>query len=245
MTLFYIILATLAGGVLSVLTAALLALPLINRLAPRMVAFSIGVLLAASFLDLLPEASEQLAPATLGATVLVGLLCFFLLEKLALWRHDHSHQGNDSGPSPTGMMIVIGDGVHNFVDGILIAAAFLQDPALGVATATAVIAHEIPQEVGDFIVLLNAGYSRTRALWLNVLSSLTSVLGGIIGYFALQGSSEIVPYALAIAAASFIYIAVADLLPTLQAQRRLLDTGLQVILMIAGVSAVVLNHAHH
>lgn len=245
MTLFYIILATLAGGVLSVLAAALFTLPVINRLAPRMIAFSIGVLLAATFLNLLPEASEQLSPEILGSTVLIGLLCFFLLEKMALWRHDHSYKSCDVAPSPTGMMIVLGDGVCNFVDGILIAAAFMQDTALGVATATAVIAHEIPQEVGDFIVLLNAGYSRNRALLFNILSSLVSVLGGLIGYVALRDASDMIPYALAIAAASFIYIAVAELLPTLQEQRRLLDTGLQVILMIAGVSAVVFNHAHH
>ena len=238
MTLFYIILATLAGGLLSVLAATLLALPLINRLAPRMVAFSIGVLLAASFLDLLPEASERLSPETLGATVLFGLLCFFLLEKLAIWRHDHSHQGSNCGPSPTGMMIVIGDGVHNFVDGILIAAAFVQDPALGVATATAVIAHEIPQELGDFLVLIHSGYSRAKAIAFNLLSSLATLLGGLLAYFALSSLQEWVPTMLALAAASMIYVAVADLIPGLHKRTGLRATLQQVLLIGLGVASI-------
>lgn len=249
MILFSILLATLAGGVLSVLAAASLSLTILGRWAPRLVSFSVGVLLGAAFLHLIPEATHELDAQQVGATVLAGLFLFFALEKSALWRHDHVH-GHHGGPghahaSPMGLMIVLGDGLHNFVDGVLIAAAFLADPALGWTTALAVIAHEIPQEVGDFMVLLDAGYSRARALLLNVLSSLGSVLGGLLGWSALQGVSGVIPYALALAAASFIYIAVADLVPSLQRQRRPLDFALQFALLTGGVGVVLLGaHSH-
>jgi zinc and cadmium transporter len=249
MTLLWIILATLAGGVLSVLAAASLSLTVLGRWAPRLVSFSVGVLLAAAFLHLIPEASHVLDPQRVGATVLAGLFLFFALEKSALWRHDHAHGGHSHATShphsPLGLMVVLGDGLHNFVDGVLIAAAFLADPALGWATTLAVIAHEIPQEVGDFMVLLDAGYGRARALALNVLSSLGSVLGGVLGWFALRGVSDVIPYALALAAASFIYIAVADLVPALQRHRRPLDFAAQFALLSSGVGVVLLGaHSH-
>lgn len=242
MTLGYILLATLAGGVLSVAAAALLSLTVLARWAPRLVSFSVGVLLAAAFLDILPEATQQLPFREVGATVLAGIFLFFALEKTALWRHDHVHQGATDAPSPIGLMIVLGDGLHNFVDGVLIAAAFLQDPALGMATTAAVIAHEIPQEVGDFMVLLAAGYSRQRALLLNALSSLTAVAGGLLGYVVLQGVQGAIPYLLALAAASFIYIAVADLVPALQIHRKPLDFAVQFALLGGGVGLVAWGH---
>lgn len=130
--------------------------------------------------------------------MLAGILLFFALEKTALWRHDHTHRGATRVPAPTGLMIVLGDGLHNFVDGVLIAAAFLQDSALGFATATAVIAHEIPQEVVDFMVLLAAGYSRQRALLLNAVSGAMAVVGGLLGYIFLQGVQGAIPYLLAL-----------------------------------------------
>ncbi len=238
MTLAWIVLATLAGGVLSVLAAGLLSLTVLSRWAPRLVSFSVGVLLAAAFLDILPEAAQQLPFQEVGATVLAGLFLFFALEKTALWRHDHVHQGATDAPPPIGLMIVLGDGLHNFVDGVLIAAAFLHDPALGVVTAIAVIAHEIPQEVGDFMVLLAAGYSRRRALLLNAVSGSAAVLGGLLGYVVLQGVQGAIPYLLALAAASFIYIAVADLVPALQKHRQPLDFAVQFALLFGGVAVV-------
>lgn len=246
MTLAHILLATLAGGVLSVLAAALLSLTALRRWAPRLVGFSVGVLLAAALLDLLPEAAELLDPHQAGLVLLLGILLFFALEKTALWRHDHAHAGHaHPRHAPVGLMIVVGDGLHNFVDGVLIAAAFLQDTALGVATATAVIAHEVPQEVGDFMVLLAAGYGRARALLMNLLSSLASVLGGLLGWATLQGASDAIPYALALAAASFIYIAVADLVPLLQQQRKPRDFAVQFTLLAGGVWVVMLGaHSH-
>ncbi len=240
MTLAYILLATLAGGVLSVAAAALLSLTVLARWAPRMVSFSVGVLLAATFLNILPEAAQQLPLREVGAMVLVGIFMFFALEKAALWRHDHVYQGATEAPSPTGLMITLGDGLHNFVDGVLIAAAFLHDPALGLATTLAVIAHEIPQEVGDFMVLLSAGYSRQRALLLNALSGSMAVAGGLLGYIVLQGVQGAIPYLLAVAAASFIYIAVADLVPVLQKHRKPLDFVVQFALLGAGVAVVAL-----
>lgn len=237
MTLFSIILATLAGGVLSVLAAGLLSLTVLARLAPKLVSFAVGVLLAAAFLDLLPEAAQSMPVAKVGAAVLVGLAAFFLLEKFALWRHDHGGHGH-----PTVAFIVLGDGLHNFVDGLLVAAAFLQDPALGLATATAVVAHEIPQEIGDFMVLLACGVSKTRAMWLNVLSGVAMVAGGVIGYLTFRGFDAAIPYMLALAAASFLYIAIADLVPILQRDRQASDFVVQLTLLTGGAGVVLLGH---
>ena len=227
---------------LSVAAAALLSLTVLARWAPRLVSFSVGVLLAATFLDILPEAAQQLPFHEVGATVLAGIFLFFFLEKTALWRHDHTHRHATEVSHPIGLMIVLGDGLHNFVDGVLIAAAFLHDPALGVATATAVIAHEIPQEVGDFMVLLAAGYSRQRALLLNAVSGSAAVAGGLLGYIFLQGVQGAIPYLLALAAASFIYIAVADLVPALQIHRKPLDFAVQFALLGGGVGLVAWGH---
>jgi zinc and cadmium transporter len=247
MTLTYILLATLAGGLISVFAAATLSLTILKDMAHKLVGFSVGVLLAVSFLHMLPEAIETLDAHEVGATVLVGILIFFALEKAALWRHDHHedeghvcHSHHAAGP-----LIVLGDGLHNFVDGVLIAAAFLQDPALGWATTIAVVSHEVPQEVGDFMVLLASGYSRMKALWLNIVSSLAAVLGGVVGWFTLSGASNIIPYILALAASSFIYIAVADLVPVLHKQRKPADFVIQFALLAAGIGLVLLQLGGH
>jgi zinc and cadmium transporter len=244
-----IILGTLLGGVVSVLAAASLSLTVLKDMSHRLVGFSVGVLLAVSFLHLLPEASEMLDAHAVGSTVLIGILGFFALEKTALWRHDHHEDEGHVCHSHhvAGSLIVLGDGLHNFVDGILIAAAFLQDPALGWATVAAVVSHEVPQEVGDFMVLLNAGYSRAKALWLNVLSSLAAVGGGVLGWLTLSAASGLIPYILALSAASFIYIAVADLVPVLHRQRKPIDFIIQFALLGSGVALVmaqISSHAH-
>lgn len=247
MTLAYILLATLAGGLFSVIAAATLSLTILRDMAHKLVGFSVGLLLAVSFLHLLPEAFETLDGHAVGATVLAGILVFFALEKAALWRHDHHEDEGHvcHAHHPAGSLIVLGDGLHNFVDGVLIAAAFLQDPALGWAATIAVISHEVPQEVGDFMVLLAAGYSRTRALWLNLMSSLAAVLGGVLGWFTLSGATGAIPYVLALTAASFIYIAVADLVPVLHKQRKPVDFIVQFALLAAGIAVILLStHAH-
>lgn len=254
MLLASVIVATLAGGLLSVLAAAVLAFAVLERWVPRLVSFAVGALLGAALLILLPEALEASADArAVFATLLVGLLVFFMLEKLALWRHahgpgDHSH-GHEAQlrgfPRPAGALIVFGDSLHNFVGGVLIAAAFLTDPTLGWATAVAVIAHEVPQEVGDFMVLLHAGYSRRRALALNAVSGLASVVGGVVGYFALRSASPALPYVLAFAAAGFLYIAVADLIPSLHRRFEVKDALSQVALIAIGVASVAMAGQSH
>lgn len=246
MTLVLILLATIAGGVLSVLLAASLALTALQRYAPLMVSFAVGAMLAAAFLGIIPEAlAAGLPPAELGGWILAGLFGFFLLEKAALWRHQHqstSHHSalHHSALQSTVPVIVLGDGLHNFVDGVLIAAAFLTDPALGLTTAIAVILHEIPQEIGDFMVLLAAGLTRRRALLLNALSGLAMVAGGVAGYLMLEAFQAMVPVALAVSAASFIYIAVADLIPHLHRQTGAQSAFSQTALMGAG-GAVILS----
>jgi zinc and cadmium transporter len=219
-TLLNILLACTLGGILSVLLAALISLSILARFAERMLPVAVGVLLGFALTDILPESlATGLPPATMGWVLLFGIMGFFLLEKLALWRHDHTF-GHDHHAKPAVSMIVIGDGFHNFVDGILLAAAFLTDWKLGWITAIAITAHEIPQEISDFMVLLSAGVSRKRALLLNMLSGSAMLLGGFIGWLSFNQASQIIPYALVIAASSFIYIAVADLVPELHRQRR-------------------------
>jgi zinc and cadmium transporter len=182
---------------------------------------------------------------------------FFVLEKLVLWRHCHVEQCEAHDPplaahhdqGRSGMMIMVGDTFHNFVDGVLIAAAFLASHDLGIITAVAIIAHEIPQEVGDFLILLHSGYSKIRALLLNVLSSVAMVLGGAISYFALQGVQHWVPSLLGLAAASMLYVSVADLIPGLHKRPELHATLQQVVLIMLGVVTIWLvgeithNHA--
>ncbi|MBI4194213.1 MAG: ZIP family metal transporter [Betaproteobacteria bacterium] len=243
--LLWIIGAGLVGGALSVLLAGLFAYTVFTAWIPRMVSYAVGALLAAAFLDVLPEAIGQSGNAgAIGAVTLAGVLGFFLLEKVALWRHQHEHgdtplHGHIGGR--TGMMILVGDAFHNFVDGVVIAAAFLTDVKLGLATTLALVAHEIPQELGDFMVLLNAGYARSKALLYNLLSSLASVMGGVIGYFVLEGSQAAIPSILAVAAASFIYIAVADLIPHMHRSTDARSTAWQIALIAAGVATIVVT----
>ncbi|TFW35585.1 ZIP family metal transporter [Massilia horti] len=221
----------------------------------RMVSLSVGIMLSTSLLHALPEAFESKAdPRSLFATLLGGLLAFFLLEKLAVLRHSHHHEGDghhhahghdarEAGKS--GWMILIGDGMHNFTDGILIAAAFLANPELGIVTGVAIIAHEIPQEIGDFIVLLNAGFSRLRAYVYNLLCSLMAVAGGLLGYFTLERAHGMVPYVLVFASSGFIYIAVSDLMPQMQRRATVKESVPQVLLIALGVGIVLFLTSGH
>jgi zinc and cadmium transporter len=258
-TILWIIAFTLLGGVLSVLAASLFLLlraPLRARLMPWLVSFAIGAMLGAAFLGLLPEAFEANhldGPESIAYTVLIGLLIFFTLEKMVLWRHCHTHDCEVHGSElehahkrATGNMILIGDGIHNSVDGVLIAAAFMTDVHLGVATSLAVVAHEIPQEIGNFAVLLHSGFSRKQALTYNIISSLTTIIGGVVAYFSLAFANAIVPYVLALAASNFIYIAVADLIPGLHKRPEISATVQQIALILLGVGAIALvEHALH
>jgi zinc and cadmium transporter len=253
-TLISILLATTIGGVVSLSAAAVFSFTLLSKVVERMVSLSVGIMLSTSLLHALPEAFESSAdPRTLFATLLAGLLGFFMLEKLAILRHSHHHEGDGHHHShghdkreagKAGWMILVGDGMHNFTDGILIAAAFLADPGLGLVTGLAIIAHEIPQEIGDFIVLLNAGFSRTRAYVYNLLCSLMAIAGGLLGYYTLDKASSLIPYVLVFASSGFIYIAVSDLMPQMQRRATMRETVPQVVLIAAGVCIVLFLTAH-
>lgn len=255
--LFWIILFSLLGGLLSVLVAAVvLLIPDIRRgqLINHMVSFAIGALLGGAFLALIPHALQ--APGIddfhdVTLTILLGVMGFFILEKLVLWRHCHLEHCethgiehvHDHGPNASSTLIIIGDGLHNFVDGVLIAAAFLTDFHLGIITSIAIALHEVPQELGDFVILLQSGMKRSRALLLNLLSGLAAVVGAVLAWFTLGDAQQVVPYILAVAAASFIYIAVADLIPGLHKSPELKATATQVVLIFAGVLVIYFSHS--
>ena len=207
------------------------------QLIPWLVSYAVGALLGVSMLAILPEALDHLAPERVFGTLLVGILIFFVLEKLVLWRHCHTHdcEVHDGSVFP----VLIGDAFHNFVDGAVIAAAVMTSVPLGVSTALAVAAHEIPQEVGDFAILLHAGYSRRRALLLNVTSGLASAGGALVALFALKLVPVVLPYCLALAAASFLYVAMADLIPGLHRGRTDASSLRQIVLIAAGIATML------
>jgi zinc and cadmium transporter len=241
--------------VLSISAAAIFSFSLLSKMVERMVSLSVGIMLSTSLLHALPEAFESgTDPRKLFGMLLAGLLAFFLLEKFAILRHSHHHEGDghhhehghdkdEAGQS--GWMILVGDGLHNFTDGILIAAAFLANPQLGLVTALAIIAHEIPQEIGDFIVLLNAGFSRTRAYVYNLICSMMAVVGGVLGYYTLEGAQSLIPFVLVFASSGFIYIAVSDLMPQMQRRATLRETIPQIALIACGVGLVLFVTQHH
>ena len=248
--LFWIIPCTLLGGVLSALTAALLLLfpeRMRAALLPGLVSFAVGALLGAAFLDLLPEAIHDAGPEQvrgLGLALALGVLGFFLLEKFAFWHHSHGGEV-DAHAHPDRLrdraaatLILIGTGLHNFLDGVLLGASFLTDIHLGIVLTIAVIAHQVPQQVGDISVLMMAGVRRRRALLLSALSGATMGLGGILSWAFLAHTRQLIPYVLAVAAASLIYIAVADLIPSLHRHERARFSALPVIVIAAGIALI-------
>ena len=281
--LTWIISASLLGGALSVICAGFVALNARTQWIPMLISYAIGAMLGAVFLEILPHAFHEASSVeNMAATVLLGILLFFVLEKLVLWRHCHGEhcevhamhteddcptnqiQHHSDVPSPkfkvvrdksssivkhhshghhhdsgrSGMMIMVGDTFHNFVDGILIAAAFMIDIRLGAVTAMAIIAHEIPQEVGDFLILLHSGYSKKQAFLFNLFSSLATVVGGVLAYFALQTVQNWISTILGLAAASMLYVAVADLIPGLHKRTELKATIAQVGLIGLGIGSI-------
>jgi zinc and cadmium transporter len=258
--LAWIILFTAVGGIASAACAGLfLLLPeqVGLRMLPHFVSFATGALIGAALLGLLPEAMDSVGQGgahAIGAAMVVGLGIFFIIEKLVLWRHahsqehnhDHAHDHNHSlghvhdhgREGAAGVLVLIGDSIHNALDGILIAAAFLTNVPLGLVTTLAVAAHEIPHRVGDFAILVHAGLSRPRAMLLNMATGLASVAGGIAAYFGLNRAHEALPYALAVAAAGFLYIAVAGLIPGLHRRADPRTSLAQVVLMGLGVAVI-------
>ncbi len=257
-TLLSIVVAALAGGVLSTLAAAA-TLRLASSQIPRLVSFAVGALLGAVFLELLPHALENGNVQYVMVIVLIGLLAFFLLEKLVLWRHAHGHEQHAydddesehdhamhghsivDGGRP-GLMILIGNSVHNFCDGVVIAAAFLADQALGIATTLAIVAHAVPQQVGDFAVLLHSGFGRKKAFAFNVGAGFATLVGALAAYGALAGMERVLPTVLAIAAASLLYVAVADLIPSLHRRSEPIETAKQALLIGLGLATIGIAH---
>jgi len=261
-TLAYIVAASLAGGVLSIVAAAG-TLALHSSWISKLVSFAVGALLGAVFLELLPHALETGTAEGVMMTVLAGLLAFFLLEKLVLWRHSHGHGNDDGGDDRehdraltaaahahdgdgagagdhgrSGLMILIGNSVHNLCDGVVIAASFIADTTLGVAATLAIVSHAIPQQVGDFAVLLHSGYTRRRAFAFNLATGAATLVGALAGYFALADMERALPTVLAIAAASLLYVAVADLIPSLHRRPEPLETLKQLALIGLGVGVI-------
>jgi zinc and cadmium transporter len=239
-TFFIALGLSLVGGLGGLLVAS--GVLLINdqwrgRLVPWLVSYAVGALLGVSTLAILPAALEQLPADRVFTTLLSGFLLFFLLEKLVLWRHCHTHdcEVHDGAVLP----VLVGDAFHNFVDGAVVAAAVISSVPLGITTALAVAAHEIPQEVGDFAILLHAGYTRRTALVLNLLSAGASGLGAITAFVSFEMVPRLLPYFLALAAASFLYVAMADLIPGLHRGRTDAGSLRQILLIGAGIGSIL------
>jgi zinc and cadmium transporter len=228
------------GGLFAASTFLLLGDSLRARIIPWAISFAVGTLLGAALLALLPEALESIPPINALGTLLGGVLTFFLLEKLVLWRHCHDGQECEVHTTSAASLVIVGDALHTFVDGAIIAAAVLTSIPLGITTALAVAAHEIPQEVGDVAILLRAGYSRSRALLLNILSATGGVLGALLMLLASQSVPQALPYVLSFAAGSFLYVAMSDLIPDLH--RGEIEGGAirQMLLIAAGIFTIVL-----
>ena len=241
MIILWIIFFSILGSVGAIITAATFLLfkkKIQDVLIPCLIAYATGTLLAAALLGLLPNALKHVSPFPILLTVLIGIILFFLLEKLVIWRHCHKKECDVH--SSAGSIILIGDAVHNLTDGIVIAASFLAAIPVGIVASLSVIAHEIPQEVGDFGILLNSGYSKRKALVLNTLSSLTSLPAAVIAYYALGIIHTAVPYVMAISAASFLYVSLADLFPELHHKIGIKYAVRQFILIIVGIGIIVL-----
>ncbi len=268
MTLFAILIGTIAAGVGSVWLAAALGLAMLGRFTPHMLSLAAGALMATAFMHLLPEAFESQASAhELFAMLLGGLVFFFLLDKAELWHHGHEHHhpplsgaggeqaghghahedhhhhhhhGHDHGPKGGGWAVLAGDSVHAFGDGVLIASAFLADMRLGVVTSLAVLAHEVPHHIGDLVVLRQTSGTQRAAVVKVSLAGTVTAVGGLAGYFLLSSLEDFIPYFLVAASSSFVYVALADLIPQLQKRLSLRETVAQVSWLLAGIALVTL-----
>ena len=242
-----IIVFSLAGGVLGIAGGALLLTRehMARRLSLYFVAFATGTLLANSFLHFLPEALEELSAETVMPIVLAGFLLFLILEKLLIWYHCHDGTCDVHDPSTFKYTVIIGDTFHNFLDGIAIAVSFLIDFNLGLATTLAIFAHEIPQEIGDFGVLLHAGMTRGKVFLVNVMSALATTVGAVLGFYLSDSIESIEPFVLAFLAGNFIYVGASDLIPHLKREVGWRASFFQIFLMLAGVMTVILIRGGH
>ncbi|MDD5605793.1 MAG: ZIP family metal transporter [Patescibacteria group bacterium] len=234
----YIIVSLLLVSAVSLVGIFILALKqeIFGRLLPVLVAFAAGALLGAGFFDLIPESLHELGDVVGPFYILVGIMLFMLLESILHWHHAHHHQCDGCHPTPTGYAILLGDGLHNFLDGVLIASAFMLNIPTGLSVALAVVIHEIPQEIGDFAVLIDSGFSRARAIWFNLLSALFAVVGGVVAYFALQSVEGLVPYLVAIGAGGFLYIALVDIVASFKHQDKPRQAFGQIFGLVVGLA---------
>ena len=243
MILAWIVGFSLLGSIGAIaLAGAYLAFPEKTRksLIPYLISYATGTLLGAAFLGLLQHALDHAPASSILPTVLAGILAFFLLEKVVIWRHCHNEKCERHATA--GPLLLIGDSFHNFIDGIAIAAAFIASIPVGIATGLAILAHELPQEVGDFAVLIESGYSRQQALVYNILSGASTLPGALLAYFFLMDMQELTPYVMAFSAASFIYIAIADLIPGLHQRADIKHAISQILLILAGIGTIVMFH---
>lgn len=245
MTLFLVVLASAIGSAGTALLAAL-CLPregggFAARTKTAVLSYATGTMLAAALLGMIPHALRQMPAGPVFGTVLMGIVGFFILEKLLVWRH--CHEAECQAHPQAGPLILIGDGLHNLIDGVAIATSFHQSIALGIATSVAVVAHEIPQEIGDIAILMHSGYTKRRAVLLNTLASLSTLAGALGAWIAAARAAALAPYAMAVSAASFLYIALADLTPDHRRRPRLRDTLLQLAGIGAGIATICAVHA--
>jgi zinc and cadmium transporter len=226
------------GGLLVASSLVLSTASVQKRLVPWLVSYAVGAMLGVALLQLLPEALTLLSASAVFGTLLAGILAFFALEKLVLLRHCHTDECHVHGAAAS--LVFIGDAFHNFLDGAIICAAAMTSIPLGINTAIAVAAHEIPQGVGDVAVLLAAGYSRGRALMLNVVTGGSSLLGALVAFGSVEIIPGIQPYFLAVSSASLLYIAMSDLIPDLHRGEIDAQAARQVLLIAGGIATVLL-----
>lgn len=243
--MLWIILFTLLGSIGALVGASFVVLCSKGKsrvVISSLVAYAAGTLLGAAFLGMLPRALTLASTLSVLATVLFGILIFFLLEKLVIWRH--CHDDHCEVHTRAGALILFGDALHNFVDGVVIAVAFMADISFGVTATIAVFAHEIPQEMGDFAILVEGGYTKGKAFFFNFLSQAASMLGAMVAYFSLQTVQAAIPYVLSISAAS-VYIALADLIPGLYRTIELKNSLVQLVLLLSGIGTITFFVLHH
>ncbi len=239
--LIYIIFAALIGSVGSILIAGsilLLKKKTLEKLSTRLISFAGGTLMGAAFLGMIPNAMHTSGdPQKVGMVIIGGILFFFILEKIILWRtcNDDTCDRTEHASVP---IVLIGDAFHNFVDGIVITAAFMTSIPFGIVVTISVFAHEIPQEIADFGILINKGMSKGKALKFNILSGITTLLGAGLSYWALDTAKHFIPWVLGISASSFIYIALADLIPQMHQRTKIKESVIQILLMVLGVGVI-------
>lgn len=241
MMILLVLLFSIIGSIGAIITAGIFLMfknKIQQVLIPCLISYAIGTLLTAALLGMIPKALSNSNPTLIMLFVLIGIIGFLLLEKTVIWHHCHNNECELH--SAAGPILLIGDSIHNFMDGIVIAASFLVSPSIGIIVGLSVIAHEIPQEIGDFAILLDSGYSKKKALLFNTLSSSSTIPAALIGYYILDIISTIIPFFLAISAASFIYIALTDLTPNLHRKIGAKYSFTQLTLIIAGIGTIIL-----